>query len=186
MIGLIYDKLFKYGDQLKAEGREHDRAIVHECQRLIHEAFYEAEKVARLVEDKEPESMIEKYVLSIPGIQVYHDVIDSVYWYELNGQHFDSPGEVLKYMINVRKPNKEGKGRAREVVLPTKVIMRPKPENTGLPKAVIQISSGKTIAEFESVREASRQTGISQQGISECCRGLKESVRGFQWKFKED
>ncbi len=53
--------------------------------------------------------------------------------------------------------------------------------------AVIQNDlNGNFIAEFESMREAERQTGISQGNISQCCKGNKNysHAGGFKWKYK--
>ena len=51
-------------------------------------------------------------------------------------------------------------------------------------KRVFQFSlSGKNIAQFDSVAEASRITGISKTCISRCCRGEREQTSGFLWKY---
>jgi group I intron endonuclease len=42
---------------------------------------------------------------------------------------------------------------------------------------------GNTIANFHSVAEASRKTGISKTSISRCCRGEREQTGGFIWKY---
>lgn len=55
-----------------------------------------------------------------------------------------------------------------------------------LSKIVLQIKEGKIIAEFHGIREASRITGFSSSGISQCCKGLSRysHVHGYQWKYK--
>lgn len=51
-------------------------------------------------------------------------------------------------------------------------------------KTVNQISlDGEFIASYESVSEASRQTGISKTCISRCCRKEREHSGGFLWKY---
>lgn len=50
-------------------------------------------------------------------------------------------------------------------------------------KRVVQIKDGKIIAEFNSTREAQRQTGITQQSISGCCCGKLKSAGGYGWKY---
>ena len=51
-------------------------------------------------------------------------------------------------------------------------------------KKVVQYDlEGKQIAIFESVAEASRQTGVSKTCISRCCRGEREQSGGFLWKY---
>lgn len=53
-------------------------------------------------------------------------------------------------------------------------------------RAVKQLSlEGKFIREFDSVRGASRVSGVDSSSISKCCRGLRSSVGGFKWVFKE-
>lgn len=42
---------------------------------------------------------------------------------------------------------------------------------------------GKLIAFFYGTREASRQTGISNTHIADCCRGEAKSAGGFIWKY---
>ena len=46
---------------------------------------------------------------------------------------------------------------------------------------------GNLLAEFESAREAQRQTGIWQGNISKCCLGRKHfcTAGGYVWKFKD-
>ena len=55
-------------------------------------------------------------------------------------------------------------------------------------KAVIQMTlDDEFVAEYESVREAERQTGFRNSNISAACRGEKKTKQsyGFHWKFKE-
>ena len=53
-------------------------------------------------------------------------------------------------------------------------------------KPVIQYSmNGELIAEFPSVREASRQIGCHCQSICACCKGKYKSSCGYIWKYKE-
>lgn len=43
---------------------------------------------------------------------------------------------------------------------------------------------GALIATYESVAEASRQTGVSKTCIARCCRGERNSSSGFRWFYK--
>ena len=53
-------------------------------------------------------------------------------------------------------------------------------------KSVVQYSKeGEFIAEYNSVMEASRQTGCDNSSISKCCNGTRKSTGGFIWKYKE-
>ena len=56
-------------------------------------------------------------------------------------------------------------------------------------KAVIQMTlDDEFVAEYESVREAERQTGFRSSSISAACRGEKKTKQsyGFHWKYKEE
>lgn len=50
-------------------------------------------------------------------------------------------------------------------------------------KWVACIKDGKIIDKFHGTREASRQTGIRQARISECCLGKTKHAGGFQWEY---
>lgn len=51
-------------------------------------------------------------------------------------------------------------------------------------KKVFQFSlTGKSIAQFNSVADASRDTGLSKTCISRCCRGERKQTGGFLWKY---
>lgn len=45
------------------------------------------------------------------------------------------------------------------------------------------LKDGIMIDKFHGTREASRQTGIGQARISDCCRGITKHAGGFQWKY---
>jgi len=44
---------------------------------------------------------------------------------------------------------------------------------------------GKHVAFYQSVSEASRQTGIGRSNIGECLGRRSQTAGGFSWKFKE-
>jgi group I intron endonuclease len=48
---------------------------------------------------------------------------------------------------------------------------------------VKQMQNGNIIAEFNSIKEASKKTGISQVGISYACNGKQASSGGFEWEY---
>lgn len=51
-------------------------------------------------------------------------------------------------------------------------------------KSVLQLKLNYVyVAEYKSVAEASRQSGISKTCISRCCRGEREQTGGFLWKY---
>ena len=52
-------------------------------------------------------------------------------------------------------------------------------------KAVVQYDlQGNLIAEFEGLRDAERQTGISHENISSCCRGKTKTTHGYIFSYK--
>lgn len=54
-------------------------------------------------------------------------------------------------------------------------------------KPVVQYTKdGKFVAEFESVTEASKSTGIDFRQISSACIGKYKTSMGFVWRFKGD
>lgn len=55
-----------------------------------------------------------------------------------------------------------------------------------LKKSIIQCDlKGKKIREYESINEASRQTGVGNDCISACVRGKQNTSGGFKWKYKK-
>lgn len=51
-------------------------------------------------------------------------------------------------------------------------------------KAVRQYSkTGEFIAEYASLTEAERKTGIAYNSISKCCKGKLKSAGGYVWKY---
>lgn len=53
-------------------------------------------------------------------------------------------------------------------------------------KAVYQLDlDGNIIAEYESMTDADKATGVSFKKISLCCKGLQKTCGGFKWKLKE-
>jgi hypothetical protein len=52
-------------------------------------------------------------------------------------------------------------------------------------KAVIQYSTdGNKIAEFSSIKKASKQTNIVSNNICNCCRGKLKTAGGYIWRYK--
>lgn len=50
-------------------------------------------------------------------------------------------------------------------------------------KKVIQIKNGVVIDEFDSISEASRQTGIPKSSINWCCQGKTKNPRNYDWRY---
>jgi len=54
-------------------------------------------------------------------------------------------------------------------------------------KTVLQFTlNGEFVAEYYSMHNAERLTGILEGGISNVCRGVRKTAGGFIWKFKEN
>lgn len=54
-------------------------------------------------------------------------------------------------------------------------------------KPVLQYTlDGQFVAEYPSAQEAHRQTGFSQGSISNCCREITSSYKGFRWCYKDN
>lgn len=45
---------------------------------------------------------------------------------------------------------------------------------------------GYLIKEYESIRDAERETGVLSQGISRCCMGKQSYSGNFVWRYKND
>lgn len=54
-----------------------------------------------------------------------------------------------------------------------------------LMQSVRQIKDGKVIAEYESMREAERQTNIAHSSIKKAINGKLKNAGGFQWEYKK-
>ena len=54
-------------------------------------------------------------------------------------------------------------------------------------KAVYQLSmSGEIIASYKTIKEASKETGISAGHICSVCKGEREYANGYKWRYKDD
>ena len=67
-----------------------------------------------------------------------------------------------------------------------KEVKRERPKNyKKLEKPVLQYTKdGEFIAEYYSLAEAYRATGVSMSGISSCCNGRLKLAGGFLWRKK--
>lgn len=54
-------------------------------------------------------------------------------------------------------------------------------------KGVVQLSlTGEFIAEFESIMDAERATGINHSAISKCCRLMQSQASGYKWMYVDE
>jgi hypothetical protein len=53
-------------------------------------------------------------------------------------------------------------------------------------RGVLQIDiEGAIVAQFKSVAEASRETGVGKSPIAKTCRGEQEQTGGYFWKYSD-
>ena len=115
----------------------------------------------------------------------------SVYQYTIDGilvNTFDSL-ESAANAVNANKRsissacigvNKTCKGYYWSYIHPVPYIL-----NDDRKKTVIQMDlKGKLLAEYNSVTEASKKSGVSKTCISRCCRGERDKSGGYIWKYK--
>ena len=72
---------------------------------------------------------------------------------------------------------------------PSEETLRKMQDASPLKRAVIQLSlTGEYIAEYKSIGEAERVTGVNRHHISSCCSDLlySKSAGGFLWVYKEN
>ena len=54
-------------------------------------------------------------------------------------------------------------------------------------KPVIMMNiDGQAVERFESISEASRQTGMPAGNISKCLRGIRRTCGGYKWRYMEE
>ena len=99
--------------------------------------------------------------------------------------------EDHKKKISVAKKGKESPLKGKHHTEETKKRMseahigKPRPDvSENLSKAVAQYAkNGKLIAIFKSLSEAARKTNCPLSNISNCCKGKRNSAKGFIWKY---
>lgn len=47
----------------------------------------------------------------------------------------------------------------------------------------IDLSTGERIAEYKSLQEAERATGVKRQSITHCCTGRYHTAGGYRWRY---
>lgn len=58
-------------------------------------------------------------------------------------------------------------------------------ENTGVAKKILQLNKdGEFIAEYRSIGQAVKQTGVSSRGISDVLAGVQKTAGGYVWVYR--
>lgn len=111
MIGKFWEALFTYADKAKAEGNKEKLEIVHEIEEILQMTYDLGMSSSSVITDFKGRNDLERLVVSIPDVLVYYDKTDGSIWYELDYEvttehggkrRFDSPQEVIKYLIDFR------------------------------------------------------------------------------------
>lgn len=101
MIARFWNALFDYGEECEKDSKSYE--IYQDICTILQRVYDNGNTNAVIVKGKEPVDKVEEMVLTIPDIMVFHDMTDDTYFYELDGKHFDSADEVIKYLIETRK-----------------------------------------------------------------------------------
>lgn len=86
-----------------------------------------------------------------------------------------------------KKISEKLKGKPKSDVHITN-MKKPKPEgfNNNMEKQIIQMTNeGKYLNTYKSITQASKETGYSISGISNCLRKKSKSAYGYKWEYHE-
>ena len=89
---------------------------------------------------------------------------------------------------NVRK-NLSAKHKGKVISLFTRIKMSiiQQEKMKQYAKKVLQYDlNNNLIAEYNSLQDASKQTGFCKSGIGNCCNGKAHTCNGFRWKYDEE
>lgn len=107
-------------------------------------------------------------------------------------------------MIGIQKAQKEGKynwkrgKRSEETTQKIINALKGKPINENSRKALAENAKNKRkavvqldmncnyIATYSGINKAAEEVGIAASGICKCCKGEKESVKGFKWMYENE
>ena len=102
MVPRLMNLLCDLSDYYQDQGSNADRKLVQKVIKLVDRVWHEAQMAKRPVIKKKPESEAEAFVLTIKDIGVYRDR-DGQYMYELDKRHFDTPEEVMQWLVKFRE-----------------------------------------------------------------------------------
>ena len=95
-----------------------------------------------------------------------------------------NPSEETRRKMSEAKKGKPSHRKGIKLSMEEREKM--KEQHKDAQKCVVQIDKdGVCVAEYSSIREAARSTGVPRKGISECCNDKLLTSGGYQWMFKE-
>lgn len=96
-----------------------------------------------------------------------------------------NPSEETRRKMSEAKKGKPGNRKGVKFSDEEKIKMRE--QHKDAQKCVVQLNKdGTYVAEYESIREASRCTNIPRKGISRCCNHKLLTSGDYQWMFKNE
>ena len=72
----------------------------------------------------------------------------------------------------------------KENMAHAKAVLKINPQRNQLTPVIQYDKSGNIIADYKSLQDAARATGLFTTNISACCRGKIKTCGGFVWKYK--
>lgn len=105
MEATFWNKLFEYADRVKAMYgiNSAQYKTVHEIEDILQEAHDECNRITDVETlERKPTNEFEKYIFrEMPELRIYKD--QDGYYYSLDTSHFETPAEVLNYIIKDRR-----------------------------------------------------------------------------------
>lgn len=97
---------------------------------------------------------------------------------ESGGRHFEHHEETKELMKTSQQKRRKSEPNKTRKVGPRKTY------ETGIVQRFTK--DGQLVAEYPSIEEAHRQTGINAANIGSCCKGNLKSAGGYFWMRKKD
>lgn len=115
---------------------------------------------------------------------------------ELNHNFGKSPSDTTRERMSASrgsKPRAEMTNEIKSKISQTMKLNGNRPSDEAIAKSllarqkkVVQLTTdGETVAEFNSLKEASETTGFRASDIGACCRGRQKTCKGYIWEYKE-
>lgn len=160
--------------------------IEHAVQVLQDVSSCESMRLARL-EAGMSQQQVETY-LGISSIQRYEQpkrVARNGTSNALSGQR--DMTRVLKiYRAYNGITDEDAESFRRDIAIEAKAVSKQQLANLR-PKECKRVTqymmNGRELRTFDSMADASRQTGVGKYGISKTCRGVQKSAGGYKWKY---